>query len=90
MGYIIKDIVPDESKNKIEQDLKWFQGELQKPREKRYKYYQSIDENNNNNTIERFCRLKEMEKDGKPQAPYFTKELREQIKQRLLSHYVNR
>lgn len=87
---IIKDIVPDESKNKIEQDLKWFQGELQKPREKRYKYYQSIDENNNNNTIERFCRLKEMEKDGKPQAPYFTKELREQIRQRLLSHYVNR
>ena len=87
---IIKDIVPDESKNKIEQDLKWFQGELQKPREKRHKYYQSIDENNNNNTIERFCRLKEMEKDGKPQAPYFTKELREQIKQRLLSHYVNR
>lgn len=87
---IIKDIVPDASKGKIKQDLEWFQAELQKSREKRYIYYQSIDENNNNNTIECFCRLKEKDKDGKPQAPYFTKELREQIKQRLLSYYVNR
>ena len=87
---IIKDIVPDVSKDKLKQDLNWFQAELQKPKERRYKYYQQIDISNNEDTIERFCRLKEKDKDGKPQAPYFTKELREQIKQRLLAYYVNR
>ena len=80
---IIKDIVPDASKDKIKQDLEWFQAELQKPRKIR-KYYQRIDENNDNESIECFCHLKEK------QAPYFTKELREQIRQRLLSHYANR
>lgn len=87
---LIKDLVPDFAKNNLKSDLKWFQEELQKPREKRYKYYQQINENNNSDTIERFCRLKEKEKNGKPQAPYFTKELREQIKERLLSFYANR
>ena len=87
---IIKDLVPDIAKNDLKKDLEWFQKEMQKPSEKRYKYYQQIDANNNKDTIERFCRLKEKDKNGKPQAPYFTKDLRERVKQYLLSYYADR
>ena len=81
---LIKDLVPDFAKSDLKSDLEWFQKEeLQKPREER-KYYQRIDESNNNGAIECFCHLKENK------VSYFTKELREQIKQRLLSYYVNR
>ena len=86
---IIKDLVSEFAKDKLKDDLKWFQEELQKPKDER-KFFKQINVNNNSQTIEQFCHLKEQEKNGKPQAPYFTKELREQIKQRLLSYYVNK
>lgn len=79
---IIKELVPKEVQGKLYVDLKWFQKELQNPKDKR-KYYKLLDENDNVKTIETFCRLKE--KDA--QTSYFTKELREQIRQRLLAYY---
>lgn len=85
---IIKDLVPKYAEKELKSDLEWFQEELRKPKDRR-KFYSKIDVNDNIQTIEQFCHLKEKDKDGKPQAPYFTKELRGKIKERLLSYYAN-
>ena len=85
---VIDSIVPIKSKTKIKGDLNWFQEEIRKPRQERSKYYQNIDETNNSLVIDKFCHLKERPKNGKEQAPYFTKELRECIRERLISYYV--
>lgn len=86
---VIKDLVPIKDRDNLQKDLRWFQTELQKPKNER-SFYPQINVNDNFRTIEAFCRLKEKDKDGKPQAPYFTKELRDCIKQRLISYYADR
>ena len=80
--------MPKYAEKELKSDLEWFQEELRKPKDRR-KFYSKIDVNDNIQTIEQFCHLKEKDKDGKPQAPYFTKELRGKIKERLLSYYAN-
>lgn len=83
---VIENIVPDESRKMLKRDLEWFQKEMQ---DDKRQYYQKIDPCDNVKTIQKFCELKRQEKGGKPQAYYFTDELRKQIKERLISHYVN-
>ena len=85
---VIDSIVPIVSKTGIKRDLNWFQEQIRKPRQERLNYYQSIDETNNSLVIDKFCHLKERPKNGKEQAPYFTKELRERIRERLISYYA--
>ena len=87
---LIKDLVPDSDQKRLKEDLDWFQYEIQKDKSIRYEHYQNVDENDDRETIARFCKLKMGNKNGKPKAPYFPKELREQIKERLMSHYANR
>ena len=87
---LIKDLVPDSDQKRLKKDLDWFQALMQKPKLAR-EYYSKVDENNDTETIERFCHLKEgNNQKGKLKAPYFTEELREKIKERLMSHYVSR
>lgn len=87
--FYIEPLIPtDEACKRIKSDLEWFQGIMQKPRGTRG-YYDNIDENNNQDVIEKFCSLK-MGNDkitGKPKAPYFTQHIREIVKRELFSIY---
>ena len=81
---VIEDLVPDDAKNELKKDLRWFQeDELQKPRNER-QYYGKINEKDNVQAINTFCNLK------KDKVPYFPDELREHIRKRLIDHYVNK
>lgn len=87
--YIEPLILSGESCIKIKSDLEWFQGVMQKPKGERGYSYDNIDENNNHDVIEKFCTLK-MGNDkttGKLRAPYFTMQIRELVRQKLLSIY---
>lgn len=77
----IKDLVPIESQQKLKGDLEWYQGELKKGGNS--KYYSKVRRESNKDAISVFVRLK----DGK--ADYFPEELRDAIKQRLMSLYCN-
>lgn len=78
---VIKDIIPIESRDRIKNDLDWFQKEFCKPCNERYEYYKDIDASNDSLVIEKFCKLK------LKTALYFTKELREQCKSLLMEYY---
>lgn len=87
--YIEPLILTDEACKRIKSDLEWFQSVMQKPRGTRGYNYDSIDENNNRDVIEKFCSLK-MGNDhstGKPKAPYFTMQIRDLVKRKLISIY---
>ena len=87
--YYIENLIPsDDTCSKIKSDLEWFQEIMQRPQGQRGYSYDSINENNDKDVIEKFCSLK-MGKDkaGMPKAPYFTYTLRELIKQKLFSIY---
>lgn len=89
-SYIEKD-VPEKDREKLHNDLIWFQGQMRKAKEERYKYYQTLDEKNNEVIIDKFCHLKEMpDKNGRVQAPYFTASLRERIKEILNKVYCGK
>lgn len=77
----IKELVPIESQQKLKGDLEWYQGELKKGGNS--KYYSKVRRDSNKDAIAVFVRLK----DGK--ADYFPEELRNAIKQRLMSLYCN-
>lgn len=79
--YHIESVVPEKDREKLHSDLKWFQEQIRKPKVERYKYYQTLDEKNNELIIDKFCHLKEMpDKNGRVQAPYFTASLRDTIR----------
>ena len=79
--YHIESVVPEIDREKLHRDLKWFQEQIRKPKAERYKYYQTLDENNNELIIDKFCHLKEKpDKNGRVQAPYFTASLRDTIR----------
>ncbi len=82
----IKDIVPSVNANKIKKDLKWFQEELQKGTNS--KYYARVKRESNRDAIAIFCKLKDGSF-GKEDAKYFPQDLRDKIKQRLLSLYCS-
>ena len=82
----IKDIVPSVNANKIKKDLKWFQEELQKGTDS--KYYARVKRESNRDVIAVFCKLKDGS-NGKENAKYFPQDLRDKIKQRLLSLYCS-
>ena len=66
----------------------FFQKEFSKPQGSRGYNYNNINEFDNRTVIEKFSTLKMGEnKNGKPQAPYFTKELRLIIKEKLMELY---
>ena len=89
--YHIENIVPEKDREKLHNDLKWFQEQIRKPKSERYKYYQTLDENNNELIIDKFCHLKEMpDKNGRIQAPYFTASLRERIRELLNKIYCGK
>lgn len=81
----IKDLVPKETQSRLKDDLEWYQRELNKGISK---YYPKVRRDSNKETIAIFVRLKDG-KSGKQKADYFTEELREIIKQRLMSLYCN-
>ena len=82
----IKDLVPKESQSRLKDDLDWYQRELNKGISS--KYYSKVRRDSNKDTIAIFVRLKDG-KGGKQKADYFTEELRDIIKQRLMSLYCN-
>lgn len=89
--YYIESVVPERDREKLHNDLKWFQEQIRKPKSERYKYYQTLDERNNGLIIDKFCHLKEMpDKNGRVQAPYFTTQLRERIKEILNKIYCDK
>ena len=87
----IEKYVPEKDREKLHNDLIWFQGQIRKTKAERYKYYQALDERNNEVIIDKFCHLKEMpDKNGRVQAPYFTTSLRERIKEILNKIYCGK
>lgn len=77
----IEQYVPEKDREKLHNDLIWFQSEIRKAKNDRYKYYQPLDERNNEVIIDKFCHLKEKpDKNGRDRAPYFTAELRDRIR----------
>lgn len=88
---LIESIVPDKDREVLHNDLIWFQSEIRKPRKERYKYYQNLDETNNEVIIDKFCHLKERpDKNGRHQAPYFTALLRQRIREILDKEYCGK
>ncbi len=86
-SYIESLIVDSKAKEKIQEDLSWFQEQFVTPKEKR-KFYKDIDEKDNNKVIDAFCRLKNgNDLKGKPKAWYFTDELRRKIENKLKDVY---
>lgn len=84
----IEQIIPEKDRERLHKDLIWFQGEIRKPKAERYKFYQILDERNNEVVIDKFCRLKEKpDKNGRDQAPYFTAALRQHIRDILVGIY---
>jgi hypothetical protein len=75
----IEEKIPDSPKKKIKEDLDWFQKELQKPQSER-KFYKDIEPTNNRIAIEKFCSLKQ-------NFPYFTDNLRKELKELLFALY---
>lgn len=82
----IKDLVPPANAEKIKGDLKWFQEELQKGKDS--KYYAKVKRESNKDAIAVFCKLKDGTY-GKENAKYFSQDLRDKIKERLLSLYCS-
>ncbi len=78
---LIEELIPFESREEMKNDFLWFQSEIKKEPKKR-NYYQNIKAQNNQKVIEAFCRL---HKNQRPK--YFTQELREKVKQKLLEYY---
>lgn len=84
----IEDLIPLDVQEKIYKDFDWFIGEMRKSPFERKSYYHDVDSLNDERVINLFVSLKSKpDKYGKPQAPYFTSELRQKIKERLLSLY---
>ena len=81
----IKDLVPPSDANKLRKDLEWFQQQLQKGNSK---YYSRVKRESNRDAITIFCKLKDGSF-GKEDAKYFPQDLRDKIKQRLLSLYCS-
>lgn len=79
----IKDLVPPSSANKLRNDLEWFQQQLQKGNSK---YYPRVKRDSNIEAIALFCKLKDGT-NNKEDAKYFPQDLRDKIKQRLMSLY---
>lgn len=89
--YYIESVVPEIDKEKLRNDLRWFQEQIRKPKSERYKYYQTLDEKNNELIIDKFCHLKEKpDKNGRVQAPYFTAALRLKIRDLLIGIYCKK
>ena len=89
--YYIESVVPEIDKEKLRNDLRWFQEQIRKPKSERYKYYQTLDEKNNELIIDKFCHLKEKpDKNGRVQAPYFTAALRLEIRDLLIGIYCKK
>ncbi len=78
------------AKREIKKDLNWFQNDIfSKPKGQRgYSSYDNIDEKDNKKVIEKFCNLKRGKNaKGEEQAPYFTENLRECIRKKLMYWY---
>lgn len=89
--YHFESVVPEKDKEKLHNDLRWFQEQMRKPKLERYKYYQALDEKNNELIIDKFCHLKEMpDKNGRVRAPYFTAALRQEIRDLLIGIYCKK
>lgn len=71
-----------DAKRKIKKDLDWFLSEISRPNKLR-DYYQNLNVQDNKAVIEKFCNLKK----GDKTASYFTEELRECIKTKLMELY---
>ena len=76
-----KEIVPEKWRNKLKENFDWFVGEMRKPPHMRYKYYQNVNEKDNEDVIRRFCNLQ------KGKLDYFPDELREKMREHLKRQY---
>lgn len=86
--YHIEPLIRDElAKSKIRDDLSWFQKNIMIPKERR-QYYKDLDEKNNIDVIDAFCRMKSgVDTRGELKAPYLTDDLRNLIKSKLKDLY---
>lgn len=84
----IEDLIPLDVQEKIYKDFDWFISEMRKEPYERYRFYRNIDSNDDKRVIESFVSLKSQpDNKGRLRAPYFTPELRQKIRNRLLSLY---
>lgn len=79
--YIQKWIPPKYQRN-VKDDFDWFVEQINQSPNQRKKYYRDVDEQDNKTVIEKFCNLKLNQ-----EPPYFTQDLREQVKEHLMSIY---
>ena len=81
---IAQTITNETMREKIRYDWEWFISEIRIEPARNRKYYKDLDNHNNENVIFSFCNLK------KDKANYFPIELRQRIKELLLSIYCNK
>ena len=79
--FVIEGIIPENNQESIKNDLTWIQKQFCMPYDERYEHYRDIDEKNDALVIEKFCNLK------KNKINYFTTDLRERVKLKLLEYY---
>lgn len=80
----IKDLIPTNDKQEAKQQLfDWFVENFKLPTNKR-KWYRGVDEQDNKTVITKFCTQQPNE-----EFPYFTKDIREQVREHLMSIYCN-
>lgn len=78
----IKDLIPTNDKQEAKQQLfDWFVENFKLPTNKR-KWYRGVNEQDNKTVITKFCTQQPNEK-----FPYFTKDIREQVRKHLMSIY---
>lgn len=78
----IKDLIPPNYQRNVKDDFDWFVGQINQSPNQRKKYYRDVDEQDNKTVIEKFCTLKLNQ-----EPPYFTQDIREQVKKCLMSIY---
>lgn len=78
----IKDSIPTNYQRNVKDDFDWFVEQINQSPNQRKKYYRDVDKRDNKTVIEKFCNLK-----SKDNPPYFPKEIRDEVKERLMSIY---
>ena len=78
----IQKLIPPKYQRNVKDDFDWFAEEINKSPNQRKKYYRDVNEQDDKTVIEKFCNLKLNQ-----EPPYFTQDIREQVKKRLMSIY---
>ena len=74
--------IPPKYQRNVKDDFDWFVEQINQSPNQRKKYYRDVDKQDNKTVIEKFCTLKLNQ-----EPPYFTQDIREQVKKCLMSIY---